>query len=377
MAIKYISTATRGNAHKSDILGVSLASKCTVTVSADGVLKLWANASFERELVSELDVDPLGLHHVSVFEDTLTGSGAKVCFIGAVGFSGKFHLISYSTTDGLKKIDFSPEMVTKASSYWAPCFVKDWENGKDHFLAITTVTGATQVFSFDFLEGDEIPTFVHKGEVSANDDSFAVSIDAHASSKKVVIGHQNGSVYLYDLQRLMLLFNFETYGLKQTNKSINIVRSLSFSPNGQLLAIARDSGPYGTVSVHDVKYGEFLGTLTLSTHSSNVGVGSYAHKKWCMAVAFNASGTLIATGGFDNKIRIWDVETRQCEATLQLNTTDISDEDLETSTSLDESACVDLQFVAPGLIDDDGKNDGLIVVGLDRAIRWFREAGGV
>lgn len=376
MAIKYISTATRGDAHKSDILGVSIASKCTVTVSADGFVKLWDNASFERVLVAELEVDPLGVHHVSVFEDTLAGSGAKVCLIGCVGFSGDFHLISYSNGE-LTKLEFQPEMVNKSSSYWAPCFVKDWENGKDHFLAITTVTGSTQVFSFEFSQSEETAIFIHKGEVSANDDSFAVSITSHASSKKVVVGHQNGSVYLYDLQKLMLLFNFETYGLKQSNKSINIVRSIAFSPNGQLLAIARDSGPYGTVSIHDVKYGEFLGTLTISTHSSNVGVGSFAHKKWCMSVSFNESGTLIATGGFDNKVRVWDVETRTCEATLQLNNTDISDEDLETATSLDESACVDLQFVAPGLIEDDGKNDGIIVVGLDRAIRWFREAGGV
>lgn len=377
MAIKYITTATKGDAHQSDILGLATSKKFTITGSSDGFVKVWDNSSFERAMVTELKVDPLGVHHVTIFEDTLVGSGLKVLFIGCVGFSGQFYLLSYQEGE-LAKCEFSPNLITKPSSYWAPLFVKDEESGQDHYLCITTVTGPTQVFNLNFEEDQTIPTFTHKGELTSNDSSFATCINSHIGSKKIVTGHHNGSVYLFDLQRLVLVFNFETYGLKQgKGNSINIVRSLAFSPNGENLAIARDSGPYGTVSIHDVKYGEFLGSLTVATHSSNVGVGSYAHKKWCMSVDFNADGSLIATGGFDNKVRIWDIESRQCEATLTLNTTDIADEELENSTSLDQSSCVALKFIAPGVISEDGKNDSLVVVGLDRAIRWFREAGGV
>lgn len=391
MAIKYISTATRGAAHASDVMGVALAGGNVATAGADGFLRVWNNSAFEREQVAELDVDSKGLHHVSVFEDTLPVTGTRVCLLGCVGFSGEFHLVALEGST-LRKLAFNPE-TPHHGSYWAPCFVRDWERGEAHCLAITTVTGQTQVFSLSFPEGEPEPVFVHRGQLEANDSSFAVSVAAHASSQRLVVGHQNGSVYLYDLVRMMLVFNFETYALQNNAvlaaggasgaksvkgaRSVNVVRSLAFSPNGQLLAVARDSGPYGTVALHDVKYGEFLGTFTVASHSSNVGVGSYAHKKWCMCLDFNQSGTLLATGGFDNKVRVWDVETRTCEATLQLSATDISDEDLETSTSLDESACVDLMFVAPGVIEGDGKNDALVVVGFDRAVRWFREAGGV
>lgn len=374
MAIKYISTAVRGAAHSADVLDVAVSTHHTITVSGDGYLKMWKNADFDRSLELEILVDKLGLHHLSIYEDTLQG-GLKVFLICSIGFSGNLymHRFDYSTKE-LSLLDFKG---VSGTSYWAPSFAKDVENGQNHILAVTSVNGYSHVFKMDFSDEQfpTLPQFEKKGEVFANNDSFATCIDIDIEEMKIVVGHQDGLSYLYDLNHLMLLFTLESYGLKES--SLSVVRDVSFSPKGDLLAIARDSGAYGSIGLYDVRYGEFLGTLTVATHSSNVGIGGYAHKSWCMSICFNEDGMLLASGGMDGKVRIWDVENKSCEATLSLSTTDLSDKDLVEKSDLDEASCVALTFVPKGAILEDGKNDGLVVVGLDRAVRWFREAGGI
>ncbi|QOU18218.1 hypothetical protein BRETT_005280 [Brettanomyces bruxellensis] len=385
MPRKYISTYTVGDAHGSDILGVAVSKTFTVTCSSDGKLKGWSNSASERDLLIDEDVDKVGLHHVSVYEDVIDGQ--RVTLFATVSFSGICYLYMYvhkqeeiSKKIAIKALDWVPEgFDNERKSYWG-CQLASGGAEDENILALTTVTGQTEIFGFTVTVGDETSVnFEHRGTPSANNKSFATCVDVDTVQKRLAVGHQDGSVYLYDLEYLRLLYSFESFGLQSSisSNSLSTVRCLRFSPDATLLAVARDSGPYGTVALYDVKYGESVGSLVIPTHSSTVGIGSYAHSKWCLSLSFNEDGSLIATGGLDNRIRIWDVETRETEAVITINKTDASDEELANSTDIDTATCCGLSFIAKNANLKEGENDGLVIVGFDRAIRWFREAGGI
>lgn len=373
MSTPYISTAIAGSAHASDILGVGVSERFTVTCSSDGYLKLWKNEASSRPLHSEILVDKTGLHHLDIFEDAFEMK--KVLLIATVSFSGKVYIFNYDfENDQLINLEFNPSDygLKGKNSFWCPVF----DSTKNcTIFACTTISGKTQIFNINFDNGLQ---FEYRGELYANDTSFAISICSDIETNKIVVGHQNGNTYLYDFNQLLLSFNFESYGLKNSQKSLNIVRSVKFSPNGgELLAVAIDSGPFGTIALYDVKYGEYLGSFTVSTHSSSVGVGNFAHSKWCLSIDFNQEGDKLVSCGLDNLVRIWDVESRSCVTMLKLNSTDLDDDEVEKLNDLDTSACTCIKFVRQGIFKEDGQNEGLVVVGFDRSIRWFREAGGI
>jgi len=80
------------------------------------------------------------------------------------------------------------------------------------------------------------------------------------------------------------------------------VYSLSFSPNGRILA----SGNLGkTVQLQDATTLKPLAPLQGDGHLLGV-----------LSVAFSPDGKLLASASFDTKIKLWDVETRRLKATL-------------------------------------------------------------
>ncbi|KAG0681042.1 hypothetical protein C6P40_002824 [Pichia californica] len=382
MSTPYISTAIVGSAHSSDILGVEICNKFTITCSSDGYLKFWNNRTSDRTLYNELLVDKIGLHHLAIFEDIIEMK--KIFLIATVSFSGKLYIFKYDDENDENKLinlNFNPINLglKKNCSFWCPIFDSNIDT---NILTCTTVSGKTEIFNINFNNdnsnnNDEI-NFEYRGSLFANDSSFATCICSDITNNKIVVGHQNGNTYLYDFKQLLLSFNFESYGLKNS-KSLNIVRSIKFSPNNnsELLAISIDSGPFGTISLYDVKYGEYLGSFTISTHSNNVGIGNFAHSKWCLSIDFNEEGNKLVSCGLDNLIRIWDIESRSCTTMLKLNSTDLDDEEVNKLNDLDSSSCTNIRFVKKGIFNEDGQNDGLVVVGFDRSIRWFREAGGI
>lgn len=376
MSTPYISTAIVGSAHSSDILGVTVCDLFTITCSSDGYLKFWENSSTERKIHFEQLVDKIGLHHVTYFQNAFDMK--KILLIATVSFSGKAYIYQYDY-DNDKLIDLKFNLIESGlknkTSLWCPIF-DTCKSGT--IFACTTVSGSTKIFNINIEEGNENKiNFQYKGELFSNDTSFATCISSDIKNNKIVIGHQNGNTYLYDFKQMVLSYNFETQGIKNS-KSLNIIRDVKLSPNDcKYLAIASDSGPFGTISLYDVMYGEYLGSFKIATHSANVGIGNFAHSKWCMSIDFNKNGDKLVSCGFDNIIRIWDVESRTSLNLIHLNSTDMNDEDVDKLTDLDTSTCINVEFNDEGKFKDYGQNCGITVVGFDRCIRWFREAGGI
>jgi len=103
------------------------------------------------------------------------------------------------------------------------------------------------------------------------------------------------------------------------------VYSVSFSPDGQWIA----SGSYdNTVKVWSVKSGECV--TTLEGHSFAV---------W--SVSFSPDGTLIASGSFDKTVKVWSVESGECVTTLEGHSREVRS----------VSFSPDGQWIASGSID--------------------------
>jgi len=75
------------------------------------------------------------------------------------------------------------------------------------------------------------------------------------------------------------------------------INSLAFSPDGQYLAAALDSG---WIELYDLKTGKMVGALEGQTTS----------EVW--TICFSPDGSKIISGALDRAVRIWDVREREC-----------------------------------------------------------------
>jgi len=106
------------------------------------------------------------------------------------------------------------------------------------------------------------------------------------------------------------LWNWETGDLKPLTGHTQRIRSIAFSPDGRLLASGGDDA---LVKIWHVPTGECLQTI-------NCG-----RRIWSLAfpplldnhIAGQEQGEIIATGGDDQMIKLWDIQTKHCLKTLQ------------------------------------------------------------
>ncbi|CCH44794.1 putative WD repeat-containing protein [Wickerhamomyces ciferrii] len=362
-----------------NIYSVAISKPYTITASGDGYLKFWSNHITEtdtaKENVKEVFVHKTGLHHVAVFEDFVDTT--RIGLVATVSFSGEVFFYIINQTDGsISPIDVQLNGKGNRDSYWAIQFSKD-EESKSHKFGATQATGVTKIWSFT-IDSLTSATFTIHGEIKPQTKNFATSLDISYNKSLLATGFKNGDVVLTQTETSKPVYTFHNFGLKGSSQSSSTIRSVKFSPLGTLLAVASDSGSYGTITLYDTIYGENVGNFTIPSHSTQVHVGAYAHEGWVFEIDFNETGELLVSSGYDGKIRVWNVTTREREATIALSITDYDDDDIPIDENA-TSAAVGVKFIDKGIRGGAGgdSNDGLAIISLDRGIRWFREAGGI
>lgn len=385
MGKQYISTATASNAHKLDILAVAMTKKYTVTVSSDGYAAFWDNQidevhNPEDHVVRKL-IDPIGIHHVAIFEDVPPGLSTNVLLLAFACFDGSVRFYSIFNRD-LATFLLVDTGNTFKSDFWFPGFFTDPKSVQNLFV-VTRANGKTGVFNLDLtVEADKVDiaivTLIGELNASNNFSSFPGAL-AISSEGMCAVGYVMGDVVVYNLQGLKQVFVFHStdYQVREGIRSTSVPRVVKFSPGGSILVVARDNQSAGSITLYDIKYGENIGSLTTLSHSSKTAIGGFAHESWIMGLSFNANGTLLASSGFDKCVRVWNLELREREATINISISDL--ESKEGQEESDISVCSGVSFFDKGVRGGLGCdiNEGLCVVSFDRGIRWFREAGGV
>lgn len=387
MGKQYIATAAASAAHELDILGLSITDKYTVTVSSDGYANFWDNKKYElqdpNEVVVKQLINKIGVHHVETFETILPSTHIKIVLIAFASFDGSI-TFKYFVNDDLSTMKDIQGPSEVSSTCWCPCFYKDPESKNDYFI-VTQASGSALVYYLNIESTEESRdlaiNFEKFGNLnSSNSSSFPNSVAvSQTADKKAAIGYTNGDVLLYDLTTLKPIYTFHSTDLQVSNKSAysnSIPRVLLFSPGGSLLAVARDNQSAGSITLYDVKFGENVGSLTTPSHSSKTTIGGFAHDGWIMGLSFDEEGEMLASCGFDNCVRIWNIETREREATINISTKDLENAKDE---ELDSSIASGVRFIKKGIRSgaNGDSNEGLCVISFDRGIRWYREAGGI
>ena len=127
-------------------------------------------------------------------------------------------------------------------------------------------------------------------------------LEGHESSVRSISFSPDGSILASGSDNVKL-WDVNTGQLKATLRHGdygNYVRSVSFSPDGSILA----SGGYKTVKLWDVNTGQLKATLTGYIFSVT-------------SVSFSPDGSTLASGSDGNTVRLWDVNTGQLKAILK------------------------------------------------------------
>src|SRR5262252_4391716 len=135
-------------------------------------------------------------------------------------------------------------------------------------------------------EGSREPTLRPKATVfqaSASVKSVAFSADGQRLAYS-----EGGTISVVDLATGQLQLSF----LAEMDKEYPLVRAMSFSPDGQWLAVG---GNDGNVKLFDAASGRLAKTMR-------------GHVDWVTAVAFSRGGRLVS-GSDDQTVRIWSTET--------------------------------------------------------------------
>lgn len=380
MGKQYISTNTVSPAHSLDVLDVAMTKDFTITVSSDGHAKFWDNDIKENDdpksKVHSLLIDSSGVHHVNVYENTIHLDGKyKHVVVSAFGtFSGAIQVYQYvEDYDTMKMIEIPSELQKNS---WIPIFYKDPENTQD-YMVVVKIDGSIVLYR---MTVDTEGIMFEKQRESTSESSFPISIDVCSTvDRKLAVGYTNGDVYLYTLENLKLIYTFRSSDVQVSSKgqtSNSIPRVIKFSPGGSILAVARDNQNAGSLTLYDVEYGENVGSLTTPSHSTQSDIGGFAHSGWIMGLSFDYEGKFLASCGFDKCIRVWNLDDKEREATIQLS---ISDFDNIEEEEQDVSIASGVTFIRKGIRGGmgGGSNDGLCVVSFDRGVRWYREAGGI
>lgn len=167
---------------------------------------------------------------------------------------------------------------------------------------------------------------------------FGLSVDISPDGKYIATGHETGTLLIYQVETLKFFLSIPGHS--------SPIRTIKFSPSSTMIAVAGDSK---LISLYNVSTGEHITNLP-------------GHDGWIFSLSWSEIGDFLLSSCYGGKAKIWSLETMSCVFTIS-----------ENSKPLLSSAWLDKGW-GKGVIG--GKNKGIVTVGEEKAIRWYREGSG-
>lgn len=204
-------------------------------------------------------------------------------------------------------------------------------------LALTTI--GNSIYLWDYVEDEMVLQLAP----SASSHSVCYCIEFSPNGELIVCGYSDGGLYVFSASSGRLVNSLTGH--------TSPVRAVAFSPNGQFLAAGKESK---IISLYVANSGEHVVDFT-------------GCEGWVMALDWNESGEYLLSASYDGRVKIWSIESKQCVCTQVAG---------GSSTSPDPifDACWLYKGWGTGVAA--GMNQAFVAVGVERAIRWFREASG-
>lgn len=296
-------------------------------------MKLWDNTAKDAEPIAAL-ASPLGFHHVATNKNNI---------LAAVSFDGKVHLFDLDTlsvidTSGThshiplfsKTLQSNSNLVIdkEQSKYWAVSLAIE-----KAYMVLSTIEGAIEVWNIEDLKA-----IVKVGEISNTKKGFGLSVDISADGSFISCGHETGALFIYRTNGLKMQLSISGHSLP--------IRAVKFSPTGNLLAVAGDSK---LISLYTVSTGEHITNFS-------------GHNSWIFSLAWNESGEFLVSSSYEGKAKVWSTETMMCVATI-----------FDSTKPLLAAAWLDKEW---GVSVLSGISRGIVTVGEEATIRWYRDASG-
>lgn len=311
MATRYIATHTVEDAHKSDIFAIAAGSKYTASTAGDGVISLWENF-VPKDPIQLTEPRGCGVHHIAMdITDT---------FMAAVYFDGSVRTWSLESLE-----EIVVPAVKDIEAGWACSIANDALT-----LAVSTVEGSVLVFD---LQKKELVSTLKPAQ---NQQAVATCVDISSDGKFVACGLDSGRVHVYSTATGRLSYTLPCHTMSP--------RAVKLSPMNTLVAVAGDSE---TISLFTLNGGDLIGTFV-------------GHDSWVFALDWNLDGSLLLSVSQDGKAKIWSIEDRACVSTLN-----DSDQPLFAGAYIRNGHGA--QIIG-------GASQGVVTGGIDRTLRWYREA---
>lgn len=200
-------------------------------------------------------------------------------------------------------------------------------------LAVTTINGTVDLWNLE-----NITEPILQGSLESSKKGFGLTVDISSDGSLVATGNESGALLIFKTEGNRLIFSIPGHSQP--------IRSVKFSPTGNLLAVAGDSK---LISIYTTNTGEHFANLL-------------GHEGWIFSLAWSETGEFLLSCSYDGKAKIWSLENLSCVYNI-----------LENNKPLLSGAWLNKGW-GVGVIG--GKNKGVVLVGEEKAVRWYREAAG-
>ena len=278
--------------HTDDLYSIEFSTNGQTLVSLDGYIRIWDIAKSRLQKIPSIEGTVSSVALAPDAETLACGTNDNEILIRHMG-TDQNKIILKGHKYEINHLTFSPDGKILASSSWDSIRLWDVITG-EHIT--TVIQGVDSRHKIRFAQNGDSLVFVNyedkvlflntetrkiEKEIDINPNS-ANSIALSSDGKMLAIGIKNDEIQIWDISTVKLLKTIQTSARTY---------DVAFSPDGKTIASCSED-----IYLWDVETGKLINTFT-------------GHTDQVFILTFSPDGDTLASGGWDNTIILWDIQT--------------------------------------------------------------------